>query len=232
MSTHEQIKEKEVIASVPILRVDESLSVDERFTDNTINNILPARYLKKDEDGDIVEDAEGLFERVADNVATAEYLYHQDDEDASLADTEFEFWKDEFETLMKTQRFMPNSPTLMNAGARLQQLAACFVSSPADNLEDIAETERHLSRRRAAVWAETSLPSVQRGHLSERPKEPRLGQCHSCRSSTSWRVSSSRVASVEAHRWQNFGSIIQTSVGSLCAREMKAHTRTSISLCL
>jgi len=142
MSTHEQIKEKEVIASVPILRVDESLSVDERFTDNTINNILPARYLKKDEDGDIVEDAEGLFERVADNVATAEYLYHQDDEDASLADTEFEFWKDEFETLMKTQRFMPNSPTLMNAGARLQQLAACFVSSPADNLEDIAETEK------------------------------------------------------------------------------------------
>ena len=142
MSTHEQTKEKEVIASVPILRVDESLTVDERFTDNTINNILPARYLKKDEDGNIVEDAEGLFERVADNVATAEYLYHQDEEDSSLADAEFEFWKDEFETLMKTQRFMPNSPTLMNAGARLQQLAACFVSSPADNLEDIAETEK------------------------------------------------------------------------------------------
>ena len=142
MSTHEQTKEKEVIASVPILRVDESLTVDERFTDNTINNILPARYLKKDEDGNIVEDAEGLFERVADNVATAEYLYHQDEEDSSLADAEFEFWKDEFEALMKTQRFMPNSPTLMNAGARLQQLAACFVSSPADNLEDIAETEK------------------------------------------------------------------------------------------
>jgi ribonucleoside-diphosphate reductase alpha chain len=135
--------EDEVIASVPILSVDETQTVDERFTDNTINNILPARYLRKDDNGDIVESPEEMFERVADNVATAEYLYAQargDDTDA--ADGDFEFWKAEFETLMKTQRFMPNSPTLMNAGARLQQLAACFVSSPADNLEDIAETEK------------------------------------------------------------------------------------------
>lgn len=135
--------EDEVIASVPILSVDETQTVDERFTDNTINNILPARYLRKDDNGDIIETPEQMFERVADNVATAEYLYAQQrGDDTSSADADFEFWKAEFETLMKTQRFMPNSPTLMNAGARLQQLAACFVSSPADNLEDIAETEK------------------------------------------------------------------------------------------
>ena len=135
MSMNQNIKqeEREATKEIPILGVDETLSVEERFTDNAINNILPARYLVKDETGDINETPEELFDRVADNVATAEYEFDEE---------QFEYWRDEFADLMKTQRFMPNSPTLMNAGARLQQLSACFVDSPQDDLADIAETEK------------------------------------------------------------------------------------------
>ena len=134
MSMNQNIKqeEREATKEIPILGVDETLSVEERFTDNAINNILPARYLVKDETGDINETPEELFDRVADNVATAEYEFDEE---------QFEYWRDEFADLMKTQRFMPNSPTLMNAGARLQQLSACFVDSPKDDLEDISQTE-------------------------------------------------------------------------------------------
>ena len=142
MSTQKTIESEvaqEATKEIPVLSVDESLSVEERFTDNAINNILPARYLVKDENGEVTETADELFERVADNVATAEYEFEDDPE---LAKAAFEQWRDEFEDLMKTQRFMPNSPTLMNAGARLQQLSACFVDSPQDDLYDIAESEK------------------------------------------------------------------------------------------
>lgn len=135
MSTNEitQEQEREVSVELPVLSVDEDLSVEERFTDNAINNILPARYLDKDSDGNVTETPDELFERVADNVATAEYL-HTDD------DAVFEEWRDEFAHLMKTQRFMPNSPTLMNAGLSLQQLSACFVLEPDDDMQDILQT--------------------------------------------------------------------------------------------
>lgn len=114
--------------TTPIKTVDESLSVRERFTDNAIHNILPARYLLKDDDGNVIEEAHELFERVAKNVA-------QPEED-------FEKWADEFQHLMETQQFMPNSPTLMNAGADLQQLSACFVLEPEDDMDDIFKTAR------------------------------------------------------------------------------------------
>lgn len=111
--------------AVPILTVDDSLSVDQRLSDNARQNILPARYLQKDDDGNVAETPEQLFHRVADNVATAEYLYSPE---------EFEEWSERFEELMGTLQFMPNSPTLMNAGMSLQQLSACFVLEPGDSL--------------------------------------------------------------------------------------------------
>lgn len=141
--TKQQEEVSEATQEIPVLSVDESLSVTERFTDNAINNILPARYLVKDENGDVTEEPDELFERVADNVATAEYQFADEQGlSYSRADERFNEWSAEFEELMKTQRFMPNSPTLMNAGARLQQLSACFVDSPQDDLYDIAETEK------------------------------------------------------------------------------------------
>jgi adenosylcobalamin-dependent ribonucleoside-diphosphate reductase len=137
MSTNTKTKEREQVeedaVDIPVLSVNELLSVDERFTDNAIDNILPARYLDKDSDGNVTETPEELFERVADNVATAEYLYDESDES-------FEHWQSKFEQKMKTQRFMPNSPTLMNAGLELQQLSACFVVEPKDDMGHILET--------------------------------------------------------------------------------------------
>jgi adenosylcobalamin-dependent ribonucleoside-diphosphate reductase len=112
----------------PILSVDESQTTRERLTDNAENNILPARYLLEGEAPD------ELFERVADNVATAEYLYGGDDE--------FDEWSEEFYELMSTLRFMPNSPTLMNAGDDLQQLSACFVLEVGDSMAEPDEMGR------------------------------------------------------------------------------------------
>lgn len=141
--TKQQETVSEATQEIPVLSVDESLSVEERFTDNAIQNILPARYLVKDESGEVKEAPDELFERVADNVATAEFQFGQEQGlPQEEIETTFEEWREEFETLMKTQRFIPNSPTLMNAGARLQQLSACFVDSPQDDLEDISQTEK------------------------------------------------------------------------------------------
>lgn len=111
--------------STPILSVDESLTTEERLTDNTVENILPARYLL---DG---ETPDGMFRRVADNVAQAESSEEASDK-----------WSDEFYELMSTLRFMPNSPTLMNAGDDLQQLSACFVLEPGDSMSEPDEFGR------------------------------------------------------------------------------------------
>jgi ribonucleoside-diphosphate reductase alpha chain len=115
--------------TTPILSVDESLTTEERLTDNAVQNILPARYLV---DGETPDE---MFRRVADNVATGEYLYG-DEED-------FEEWNEEFYELMSTLRFMPNSPTLMNAGDDLQQLSACFVIEVGDSMAEPDELGRN-----------------------------------------------------------------------------------------
>lgn len=112
--------------TTPIKTVDEDKTVIDRMTKNAVENILPARYLLKDENGELKESPEELFSRVAENVAKAEET-----------ETAQAMWADEFEHLMSTLQFMPNSPTLMNAGASLQQLSACFVIEPRDDMEDI-----------------------------------------------------------------------------------------------
>lgn len=147
MSTKQKTEEKEVSDEgqvvTPVLSVDEDATVEERLTDNVTNNILPARYLRKDEDGNIVETPAELFERVADNVATAEYDHFTKEQlNSGEAEEIFENWRDEFEYQMKTLRFMPNSPTLMNAGLPLQQLSACFVLEPGDSMTKPDENGR------------------------------------------------------------------------------------------
>jgi len=107
-------------------------TVEERLTANARERILPARYLLRDEDGGILETPAEMFERVADAVASAE-----DDP---------ETWSDRFYETMTGLEFLPNSPTLMNAGGPLGQLAACFVLSPDDDLDDIFDTVRQAAR--------------------------------------------------------------------------------------
>jgi len=103
-------------------------TVEECLTENAHDRILPARYLLKDEKGNVTETPKEMFERVAKNVAQPDKEY----DDVDYEDS----WKEFFE-LMTHQAFMPNSPTLMNAGAELQQLSACFVVHPEDDMDSI-----------------------------------------------------------------------------------------------
>lgn len=91
--------------------------------------VLERRYLKKDEKGRVVETPDEMMRRVAANVATAEPLFVNKKTQREL--------EEEFFNLMASLEFLPNSPTLMNAGRRLQQLAACFVLPVEDSLESI-----------------------------------------------------------------------------------------------
>ncbi len=91
--------------------------------------VLARRYLVKDEQGRVVESPEEMFRRVAGNIAQADNLYH---DHANAAATEAEFLR-----ALSRLEFLPNSPTLMNAGRPLQQLAACFVIPVEDSLESI-----------------------------------------------------------------------------------------------
>jgi len=176
-------------------------TLEDRLTGNAYNNILPARYLRKDSEGNLTETQEELFTRVAENVALAEAVFEADKQDLEItvtpdqikpghprrdelaaevfgtgvtaADdaettlsvyninkfayetivpelpesvaTHVESVAAEFEDLMTMLSFTPNSPTLMNAGDELQQLSACFVDSPADDIEDIHQTMKEAA---------------------------------------------------------------------------------------
>ncbi|ELY45748.1 adenosylcobalamin-dependent ribonucleoside-diphosphate reductase [Natronorubrum tibetense] len=183
--------------TLPIKRTDGD-TLEARMTDNAYHNILPARYLRKDANGELTETQEDLFERVGTNIALAEAVYEAEKRDLEITVTpdqlkpghprrdelaeevfgEGTTAEDDAETVLSERNvnkfaydtvvpelpdevrehvedvaetfiegmselsFMPNSPTLMNAGDELQQLSACFVMSPDDDLSDIHETAK------------------------------------------------------------------------------------------
>jgi ribonucleoside-diphosphate reductase alpha chain len=92
--------------------------------------VLERRYLGHDRTGRVTETPEQLFRRVAHNVALAEVAY-------GAAPREVAAVEERFYALMTSLRFLPNSPTLGNAGRPLQQLSACFVLPVADSMEGI-----------------------------------------------------------------------------------------------
>jgi ribonucleoside-diphosphate reductase alpha chain len=98
--------------------------------------VLRSRYLAKNADGKVMETPEQMFRRVAENVAQAERLYADDPLASRRAARRFY-------ALMTSGDFLPNSPTLMNAGRDLQQLSACFVLPVEDSLESIFEAVKY-----------------------------------------------------------------------------------------
>jgi ribonucleoside-diphosphate reductase alpha chain len=107
-----------------------------RLTPQAIT-ILEKRYLKKDTQGQVIETPEGMFWRVAKNIAEAERFYNHQTPPEELSKTFFD--------LMASLEFLPNSPCLMNAGRDLQQLAACFVLPVEDSLDHIFETVKQTA---------------------------------------------------------------------------------------
>ncbi len=104
-----------------------------RLSDNALT-VLRRRYLAKNEAGRPVETPTQLFRRVAENIAQAERLYYKAGPDGKRQAARM---TDAFHRLMSRLDFLPNSPTLMNAGRELQQLSACFVLPVEDSLESI-----------------------------------------------------------------------------------------------
>ena len=99
--------------------------------------VLNRRYLKKDKKGNVIETPEEMFRRVAENIALADRLHKPSDNIKKTTDDFFE--------MMSSLEFLPNSPTLMNAGRELQQLAACFVLPVKDSLESIFEAVKNTA---------------------------------------------------------------------------------------
>jgi ribonucleoside-diphosphate reductase alpha chain len=107
-----------------------------KLSDNALR-VLERRYLTKDGEGRVIETPQELFRRVARHIASAELIYNPK-ADASL-------YEEAFYQLMENLEFLPNSPTLMNAGRELGQLSACFVIPIEDSMESIFDAVKYTA---------------------------------------------------------------------------------------
>lgn len=107
-----------------------------RLTENALV-VLEKRYLIKDSKGKIIETPEGMFRRVSKYVALAELVF---DNKAKVSE-----WEEKYYRLMTSLDFLPNSPTLMNAGRELGQLSACFVLPIEDSTESIFDAVKYTA---------------------------------------------------------------------------------------
>ena len=110
---------------------------DSGLSENAVK-VLERRYLAKDKKGKVTETPSGMFRRVARNLSLAELGYGASEEIRRQVE-------DDFHQVMSGLEFLPNSPTLMNAGRELQQLSACFVLPIDDSLDSIFSTVKQTA---------------------------------------------------------------------------------------
>ncbi|MEJ2627380.1 MAG: ribonucleotide reductase N-terminal alpha domain-containing protein, partial [bacterium] len=111
---------------------DDSINIP--LTDNALT-VLERRYLKKNRKGNVIETPVQLFRRVAKFIASADKLYG--------SEAQAEKSEEKFFQMMTNLEFVPNSPTLMNAGRELGQLSACFVLPIDDSMTSIFEAVKN-----------------------------------------------------------------------------------------
>jgi len=120
------------------IKLDSSMFVKEELTlSENARAVLERRYLKKDAKGRLLETPVQMFRRVARHVAKAEKRYGNESQVKKMEEL--------FYRMMTEFKFLPNSPTLMNAGRRLGQLAACFVLPVEDSMEGIFDALKNAA---------------------------------------------------------------------------------------
>lgn len=122
---HEEHKQKERES----IKEDKVTNENLYFSPQALR-ILERRYLLKDEQGNLAENPQQMIARVAKNIAHADTFYGIETE--QVKETEEKFYQ-----AMANLRFLPNSPTLMNAGTKVQQISSCFVLPIEDDINSI-----------------------------------------------------------------------------------------------
>jgi len=107
-----------------------------QLTSNAVT-VLNRRYLKRNQEGKVLETPSDMFCRVAQTIAAADKLFDKNADVALVAE--------EFYRMMALLEFLPNSPTLMNAGRELGQLSACFVLPVGDSIEEIFDAVKYTA---------------------------------------------------------------------------------------
>jgi len=134
-------------------------STHSRLSDNALN-ILRKRYLRKDDEGRPIETPEELFHRVSSAIAQGEPEEKRDE------------WEGRYLDLLRSLKFLPNSPTLVNAGTGRGCLSACFVVSPEDHMDSIMEVASD------AAMIEKWGGGIGFGFSKLRPKKDKIATTH------------------------------------------------------
>ncbi len=119
------------------ININNEKYIEPKLSKNSLA-VLEKRYLKKDDTGNPIETPKQMFLRVAANITKAEQIYN-------VSEEEIEKTQKDFYELMVNLDFMPNSPTLMNAGNELQQLSACFVLPVNDSMDSIFDAIKNTA---------------------------------------------------------------------------------------